>query len=381
MGSGAEKIRRILNENPVILAPMAGITDKTFRALVREQGGGFAYTEMISAKALTYANQKTKAMLDISGEQESVAIQLFGSEPDIMARAALMAGEAGAAFIDINMGCPMAKVVKNGEGSALLDKPALAAEIVSAMAKACDAPVSVKIRLGESADRIVTPGFALRMQEAGASLVAVHARTRDQYYGGKADWERIGLIKRALSIPVIGNGDIWSPEDALRMTRETGCDAVMVGRACLGNPWLPGRITRFLRGMIRGQDAGVSAEDTSGDERSADISARGATVDARNADADERGAEKPPDAAARINMALEHCRRLIAIKGEKKAIPEARKHFAWYLKGLPGTAALKGKLFHCVKYDEAFELLRDYAVTVHGVSERHNCRSVDYARR
>ena len=366
----ARLITRILSESPAVLAPMAGITDKIFRRLVRERGGGLAYTEMISAKALVYANQKTRDMLDISDDQGDTAIQLFGSEPDIMAEASIMAQEAGATFIDINMGCPVSKVVKNGEGSALLEKPELAAKIVSAMAKACALPISVKIRLGVSADRIVTPDFAVRMREAGASLIAAHARTRDQYYGGKADWEQIRLIKQAIDIPLIGNGDVRTPEDAVRMTRETGCDAVMIGRACLGDPWLPGRINRYLLASAADRDSG-DAHRGPGDVdripndvgRIPDAAGRIPGESGRFPDAIGKipnDVGRIPDAADRISMALEHCRLLIALKGEKKALPEIRKHFAWYLKGLPRTSALKNKLFHCATYDEARELLEEY---------------------
>ena len=312
----------LLGGSPVLLAPMAGVTDCTFRGLAREQGAGLMYTEMISAKALSYDNAKTQALMDIDDEHGLTAVQFFGTEAPLMADAAVKAQAKGAAFVDVNMGCPVPKVVGNGEGSALLEKPALAAEIVRAMAEAADIPVTVKIRLGMDASRIVTPDFALRMEEAGAAMIAVHGRTRDQYYSGKADWARIRAIKDAVHVPVVGNGDIRAPEDARRMLEETGCDAVMVGRAAMGNPWLPGRIARYL---LHG----------------------------------EQGCE--PDRDARIAMALEHCRRLIARKGEKKAMPEMRKHMAWYLKGLPGTAALKDKLFHCTLYTEAESLLTAYS--------------------
>ena len=279
------------------------------------------YTEMISAKALSYGNVKTQALLDISGEQGPVAVQFFGSEPEIMAEAAAKAEAMGAAFVDVNMGCPVPKVVKNNEGSALLEKPELAARIVAAMTGAVDIPVTVKIRLGLDAGRLIAESFAPRMEAAGASMVAVHARTRDQFYSGKADWDQIRLIKEAVSVPVIGNGDIWAPEDARRMLDETGCDAVMIGRAALGNPWLAGRIIGCLR------------------------------------DGDEGAA---PGKQERIAMALEHSRRLAALKGEKKAIPEMRKHLAWYLKGLPRTAPLKEKLFHCRSTKEVEELFSMY---------------------
>ena len=317
----AETVMDILKASPAVLAPMAGVTDKTFRVLAGEQGAGLAYTEMVSAKALSYSNAKTMALLDVGDDEGPVAAQLFGAEPEIMAEAAVRAGAAGAAFADVNMGCPVPKVVRNNEGSALLEQPELAARIVAAMAKAADIPVTVKIRLGLDGKHIVTPDFAIRMEAAGAAMIAVHARTREQYYSGRADWSQIRLIKEAVSVPVVGNGDVWTPQDARRMLEETGCDAVMTGRAALGNPWLAGRINRYL---LFNEDQGA------------------------------------PTGEEKIAMALEHSRRLVALKGESKAVPEMRKHLAWYLKGLPGTAALKGKLFHCRKLEEVEELLIAY---------------------
>ena len=319
-------------ENPVVLAPMAGITDKTYRRIARDQGAGLVYTEMVSAKALSYHNVKTQELLDISGEEPPVVVQIFGSQPEIMAAAAVAAQSQGAAMVDVNMGCPVPKVVKNREGSALLEQPRLAEAIVTAMAKAVTVPVSVKIRLGMTPERIVAVEFARRMALAGARVVAVHGRTRDQYYSGRANWEMIARVKEALAplgVPVIGNGDIWQPEDAGRMLAETGCDAVMIGRGALGNPWLLGRTARYLGGTPL--------------------------------------AELPePSAAERITMALEHSRRLVARKGEKKGMPEMRKHLAWYLKGLPRTAALKEQLFHTRTYEQAAELLKGYLEELQG---------------
>ena len=318
-----DTIRDILKGSPAVLAPMAGVTDKTFRRLAKELGAGLAYTEMISAKALSYGNAKTEALLDIGGEEGPVAAQFFGAEPELMAEAAVKAQATGVAFVDVNMGCPVPKVVRNKEGSALLDEPELAASIVTAMAKAAEIPVTVKIRLGADTRRLVTPDFALRMEDAGAAMIAVHARTRDQYYSGKADWEQIRLIKEAASVPVVGNGDVRELMDARRMLDETGCDAVMIGRAALGNPWLAGRVNRYL--LLHDEGAA-------------------------------------PGSADRINMAIDHGRRLVALKGETKAMLEMRKHFAWYLKGLPKTAALKEKLFYCRRLAEAEELLAAYVI-------------------
>ena len=333
-----DRVRALLKESPVVLAPMAGITDRTFRQLAIEQGAGLTCTEMISAKALSYGNDKTRALLDIDGAQGQTAVQFFGSEPEIMAAAAVEAQRRGAAYVDVNMGCPVPKVVKNGEGSALLENPALAARIVAAMKAAVDIPVAVKIRLGTDRKHLVTPDFAVRMEEAGASLITVHGRTRDQYYSGEADREQIRLIREAVKAPLIGNGDIRKPEDARRMMEETGCDAVMVGRAALGNPWVVGWITRYILDREDGRE---------------------------------------PSAEEKIGMALEHFRRLVALKGEKKAVPEMRKHLAWYLKGLPGTAPLKQKLFQCTGYAAAEELLLSYLRTV---TQRLTTRQIDRRR-
>jgi nifR3 family TIM-barrel protein len=311
-------VAHILKHYPVALAPMAGVTDKTFRTLAREQGPVLLYTEMISAKALSYHNAKTLQLLDIGGETWPVAVQLFGSEPAEMAAAAQAAAAQGAAFVDVNMGCPVPKVVKNGEGAALLEKPELAARIVEAMALAVNIPVTVKLRLGMDSSRLPVPDFALRMEAAGAAMLAVHSRTREQYYSGRADWQQLRRIKEAVKVPVVGNGDVRTPQDALRMLGETGCDGVMIGRAALGNPWLAGRIANFL---------------LTGDEG------------------------REPGREEKLAMALEHCRRLVERKGEAKAIPEMRKHLAWYLKGLPGMAPVKERLFRCRTLAEAESIL------------------------
>ncbi len=299
---------------------MAGVTDKAFRLLAREQGCGLAYTEMISAKALTYNNRRTKAYLDIEGEQP-IVVQLFGSEPEVMAEGARIAVEGGALILDVNMGCPVPKVVRCGEGSALLEDPQKAEEIIKAMVKAVDAPVTVKIRSGWDKNNIVAPEFARRMAAAGAAAIAVHGRTRDQYYSGQADWQVIKRVKEAVDIPVIGNGDVWTPEDALRMLRETGCDAIMLGRGVRGNPWLIGDTLHYLN---------------TGEKRAG------------------------PAPGEKIQMAIRHLDLMIGFKGEDIGVKEMRSHLAWYLKGLPYNAPVKESLFRVRKRDEVVQILQEY---------------------
>jgi nifR3 family TIM-barrel protein len=315
------KIGDVTIPNQVVLAPMAGVTDKAFRITARQHGCGLVYTEMVSAKALTYKNIKTKALLDIEGEEQPISVQLFGSEPHIMAEAARIAVQEGAKIIDVNMGCPVPKVVKNGEGSALLENPQLAQAIVQAMVSAVDVPITVKMRIGWDRDHIVAVEFARKMEEAGASAVAVHGRTRDQYYSGKADWDVIKEVKAALSIPVIGNGDIWSPEDAKNMLEKTRCDAVMLGRGIMGNPWLISRTLQYLRG---------------------------------------EEVAPPPTTTEKIRGALLHLDLTISFKGEEIGVREMRKHLAWYLKGLRHTAPLKEAIFKATRRSQVAGLLEEY---------------------
>ena len=237
-------------KNPFVLAPLAGVTDSAFRRVCFEQGAAMAFTEMVSAKGLYYRNANTEDLLRIHEDEGPVGIQLFGSEPLMLQFAAEKLKDRPNVCIDLNMGCPVPKVVKNGEGSALLKSPALAEELVRATVKAAGKPVTVKMRIGFDEAHPVDPvAFALRMQEAGAAMVTVHGRTREQYYSGKADWSVIRRIKQALDIPVAGNGDIFSAEDALRMMEETGCDLAVIARGALGNPW----IFRECEALYRGQ--------------------------------------------------------------------------------------------------------------------------------
>lgn len=296
------KIREILQENPVVAAPMAGVSDRPSRLIAREYGCGLVYTEMISAKALTYRNQKTYLLMNMKGEQQPVNMQIFGSEPDVMAEGARIMQACGAQIIDINMGCPVPKVVNNGEGSALMRNPELAAEIVSAMVKAVDVPVTVKFRKGWDDASVNAVEFARRMEAAGASAIAVHGRTRMQYYSGKADWNIIGQVKEAVTVPVIGNGDIFAPEDGKAMLEQTNCDGIMLGRGALGRPWLYRQMTEYLR---------------------------------------TSGYDGEPTLEQRRQVITHHAQLICEEKGERVAMKEMRKHIAWYYKGLPGAARMR----------------------------------------
>ncbi len=285
------------------LGPMAGVTDRVFRMLCREQGADFVYTEMVSAKGVHYNNSNTKELLRVDPAERPAAIQLFGEDPVIMSETARRIEDDSFDFFDINMGCPVPKVVNNHEGSALMKNPARAAEIVSAMVKAVSKPVIVKFRKGFTEDTVNAPEFARIMEESGASAVAVHGRTREQYYSGQADWNIIREVKNAVkSIPVIGNGDIFCPEDAERMMKETGCDAVMIARGARGNPWIFNRVKTYL-------DTGIVPEKPGFDEV--------------------------------IEMIFRHADMLTEDKGEFTAVHELRKHVAWYTAGFPHSAVLR----------------------------------------
>ncbi len=291
--------------NRVFAAPLAGVTDKAFRILLRRMGCGLIVTEMVSAKALQYSNRETFRILDLSGEEGPIAVQLFGSDPWIMAQGAQLAVQYGAAIVDINMGCPTPKIVKNGEGAALLRDIPLAARITAAVVKAVDVPVTVKIRKGWDQKSVNAVAVALALEAAGASAVAIHGRTRDQYYSGDADWDIIAQVKDALGIPVIGNGDIRTPQDAGGMLEQTKCDAVMIGRAAMGNPWIFSRTIAYL----------------------------------------EEGRLLPePSWQERLEMAREHLDLVVRFKGEKTGLLEMRKHLAWYTKGFRGAARIRDSI-------------------------------------
>ena len=299
------KIGNVELENRYILGPMAGVTDLPFRLLCREQGAGLLCMEMVSAKAIMYNNRNTEQLLTIHPDERPVSLQLFGSDPKIMSEMAKRIEERPFAILDINMGCPVPKVVKNGEGSALMKDPKLVYEIVSSMVKAIEKPVTVKIRKGFDDDHVNAVEIARIIEEAGAAAVAVHGRTREQYYSGKADWGIIRQVKEAVSIPVIGNGDVTSPERAEELVRRTGCDGVMIARGAQGNPWI-------FSEMITYEETGV--------------------VPPR------------PGKEELKEMMLRHARLQLEYKGEYSGIREMRKHVAWYTKGIPGAARLREKI-------------------------------------
>lgn len=307
-------------DNPYILAPMAGVTDLPFRLLCKEQGAGLLCMEMISAKALQYKNKNTKALLSIHPDEYPVSLQVFGSDPEIISRIAHEIEELPFQILDINMGCPVPKVVKNGEGSALMNQPKLVYEIVSQTVKAIKKPVTVKIRKGFDDEHVNAVEIAKVIEEAGAAAVAVHGRTREQYYSGKADWDIIRQVKEAVSIPVIGNGDVTSGESALEMRKKTGCDGVMIGRGAQGNPWIFSQLLEY-----------------------------------------ERTGEMPPgpDCAVLRDTMLRHARLQIDFKGDYLGIREMRKHVAWYTKGLKGSAKLRDEINKVETYEELEELLRE----------------------
>lgn len=312
------KIGNVLLENANILGPMAGVTDLPFRLLCKEQGAGLLCMEMVSAKAILYNNKNTESLLQIHPEETPVSLQLFGSDPKIMSEMAKRIEDRPFAILDINMGCPVPKVVRNGEGSALMKEPKLVYDIVRTVVHAVSKPVTVKIRKGFDEEHVNAVEIARIAEEAGASAVAVHGRTREQYYSGKADWEIIRQVKEAVQIPVIGNGDVTSAEKAVSMQEQTGCDGVMVARGAQGNPWIFSELVCYEENQ---------------------------TLPPR------------PDVDEIRRTMLRHARLQIEYKGAYLGIREMRKHVAWYTKGLHGAARLREKINQAASYEELEKIL------------------------
>ncbi|WP_107571628.1 tRNA dihydrouridine synthase DusB [Clostridioides difficile] len=315
------KIGNLELKNKVFLSPMAGVTDLPFRLICKEQGCGLLYTEMINGKALCYDDENTKKMLKIEDEEHPVAVQIFGSEPEFMGRAAEIMNDYSNEILDINMGCPAPKVVKNRDGSALMKNPKLAEEVLRAVVKNSKKPVTLKIRKGWDDNSVNAVEIAKIAEDCGISALAIHGRTREQFYTGKADWDIIAEIKKNLSIPVIGNGDVFTIEDSINMLDKTGCDAIMIGRGAQGNPWIFKRINHYMNtGEILPE----------------------------------------PTLNEKISTAIKHLKLAVEEHGEYVAVREMRKHIAWYLKGLRNSAKLRDEINKIEDYQEVVSKLEYY---------------------
>lgn len=313
------QIGNVTLENNLVLGPMAGVTDLPFRLLCKEQGVGLLCMEMVSAKGIMYHNKNTEILLSIDEREHPVSLQLFGSDADIISEQAKRIEERPFDILDINMGCPVPKVVNNGDGSALMKNPVLAGQIIEKTVKAIKKPVTVKIRKGFDEEHTNAVEMAHIAQECGAAAVAVHGRTREQYYSGKADWNIIRQVKEAVTIPVIGNGDVRTPQDAKRIQEETGCDGVMIARGAQGNPWIFSRILHY--------------------EKTGEI------------------LEKPTPQEV-VDMILRHARMQIEFKGEYTGMREIRKHAAWYTAGYKNSAKLRGMINEVENYEDLAKLLK-----------------------
>lgn len=321
MGITPITIGNVTIDTNIFLAPMAGITDKVFRTICRDWGCGFAYTEMISAKGLYYNDKKTASLMEIAENDKPCAIQIFGSDADVMGYITPMALESGADILDINMGCPAPKIVNNGDGSALMKNPKSAGEIIKKVVDASSVPVTVKFRKGWDDDSINAVEFAKIAEANGVSAITVHGRTRQQFYSGSADWDIIKEVKQNVKIPVIANGDVWCAEDAVRILSHTGADGVMIGRGAQGNPFIFRQINElFENGRVN----------------------------------------FIPTPLDKLNCALRHVQMLCNDKGEARGLPEARKHIAWYIKGIVGSSAIKERVFRINNIEEMTAVLNDY---------------------
>lgn len=317
------EIGNVKLQNNIFLAPMAGVTDRAYRIICKEMGAGLVFTEMVSSKGLYYEDEKTKELTSIAEKERPVAIQIFGSDPSIMSEVVkkYINPRDDIDILDINMGCPAPKIVKNGDGAALLKNPSLIKKILKEVVKASTKPVTIKIRTGWDINNINGMEIAKIAEEEGVSAITVHGRTRDMFYSGKANWEYIGEIKNSVNIPVIGNGDIFEPIDAINMMEYTGCDGVAIGRGAMGNPWIFKRINL----LIEGKD------------------------------------DVKPSNIDRINMAIKHLNMVCDIKGEKTGIREMRKHIAWYLKGMRDSNKIKNVINSVESKQEIEKILLDYA--------------------
>ena len=314
------KIGNVKLENNIFLAPMAGITDLPFRLICKENDAGLVYTEMVSAKALLYNDEKTKLLLKTCDKEKPLAVQIFGSDVEAIAYASKYVSEF-ADIVDINMGCPAPKVVKNGDGSALLKNPELAAKVLKAVVGNSEKPVTLKIRKGWDDTCINAVEIAKIAEDCGISAIAIHGRTREQYYSGKADWDIIRQVKENVSIPVIGNGDVFEVEDAINMLNQTNCDAIMIGRGAQGNPWIFKRINHYM------QTGEILPE---------------------------------PTLEEKINTAKKHLKLAVEEHGEYVAVREMRKHIAWYLKGLRNSARVRDEINKIESYEEVVNKLESY---------------------
>ena len=315
------QIGTVCLDNNLILAPMAGVTDLPFRLLCREQGAGLVCMEMVSAKAIYYKNQNTESLMEIHPEEKPASLQLFGSDPYILAEMAKRIEEKPFAILDFNMGCPVPKVVNNREGSALMKEPELVREILIGLVKAIKKPVTVKIRKGFDEDSVNAVEIARIAEDCGVAAIAVHGRTRQQYYSGKADWDIIRQVKEAVRIPVIGNGDVVDGASAKALLEQTGCDGIMIGRAAQGNPWIFREVLQYL-------ESGIEND--------------------------------PPTNAEKKEIILRHARLQLEYKGEYTAVRELRKHLSWYTAGMPGSAKIRQKVNSLETIEELFQCIEEY---------------------